>query len=126
MGNENPVRIYTTHISSGDFSEQITYVKNGHGYNGTISATTLTQGNVTLQWDYQYDSHKRLSSAQWSEGEDTWEAEKFTYDPMGNILTLKRRIHMQATNSRQFQTLQENRVCTIKRSIWTTQMRKIR
>ena len=80
-----------TLISSGDFSEQITYVKNGHGYNGTISATTLTQGDVTLQWDYQYDSHNRLSSAHWSEGGDSWEAEKFTYDPMGNILTLKRR-----------------------------------
>jgi len=85
------IRGNTTKIVSGDFTEDITYIQNGHGYNGTVSGISLTQDDTLVQWEYNYDDHNRLSAATWTKDENIWSTEEFTYDPMGNILTLKRK-----------------------------------
>ena|GEM_PF-2104024 len=64
-------------------------------FNGNIAATTWTYGTVTKGYNYGYDALNRLLSAGFKQGTSTQVAgafdETFTYDKMGNILTLQRK-----------------------------------
>ena len=98
------IRNWTTQISSGNtgnnFTENLYYNTNLPAgatacYNGNIAASTWTYGTVTKGYNYGYDNLNRLLSSSFQKGTSTQVAgafdETFTYDKMGNILTLKRK-----------------------------------
>ncbi len=85
------VRGWTTKIKSGDFVEDLYYETNPQDvspcYNGNISYQTWTYGGggSPKRYAYAYDALNRLTKADY-----TSNSEYFTYDKMGNLLTLIR------------------------------------
>ncbi len=93
------VRNWVTNITSGGFAENLYYNANPMNsnatYNGNISYSTWTYNNATKGYLYEYDGLNRLLSSNFKQvssglGDDSFN-EAFTYDKMGNILTLKRK-----------------------------------
>ncbi len=93
------VRSWVTNITSGGFAENLYYNANplnsNATYNGNISYSTWTYNGATKGYLYDYDGLNRLLSANFKQvssglGDDSFN-EAFTYDKMGNILTLKRK-----------------------------------
>jgi len=93
------IRNWTTNITSGGFTENLYYNANplnsNATYNGNISYSTWTYNGATKGYLYDYDGLNRLLSANFKQvssglGDDSFN-EAFTYDKMGNILTLKRK-----------------------------------
>jgi RHS repeat-associated protein len=93
------VRNWATSITSGGFTENLYYNANPLNsnvtYNGNISYSTWTYNGATKGYLYDYDGLNRLLSANFKQGssglgDDSFN-ENFTYDKMGNILTLKRK-----------------------------------
>ncbi len=84
-----------TAIRSGDFAEKIYYadslpVNTVACYNGNISANTIEQDGHTLDNRYRYDRQNRLTMSALQNEETAHPSETFEYDPLGNILQLKR------------------------------------
>jgi RHS repeat-associated protein len=93
------IRNWMTNITSGGFTENLYYNANplnsNATYNGNISYSTWTYNGATKGYLYDYDGLNRLLSANFKQvssglGDDSFN-EAFTYDKMGNILTLKRK-----------------------------------
>jgi len=93
------IRNWFTTINSGGFTESLYYNANPLNsnacFNGNISYSTWTYNGATKGYLYDYDGLNRLLSASFKEessglGDDSFN-ENFTYDKMGNILTLKRK-----------------------------------
>jgi len=93
------VRSWVTSITSGGFAENLYYNANplnsNATYNGNISYSTWMYNGATKGYLYDYDDLNRLLSANFKQvssglGDDSFN-EVFTYDKMGNILTLKRK-----------------------------------
>ena len=93
------VRSWPTNITSGSFQENMCYNANPLNsnvcFNGNISYSTWTYNGATKSYLYGYDDLNRLLSASFKQGssglgDDSFN-ENFTYDKMGNILTLKRK-----------------------------------
>ena len=84
-----------TAIRSGDFAEKIYYadslpVNTVACYNGNISANTIEQDGHTLDNRYRYDTQNRLTMSALQKEEEVSPSETFEYDPLGNIMQLKR------------------------------------
>ncbi len=93
------IRNWLTNINSGGFTESLYYNTNPLSsnvcFNGNISYSTWTYNNATKGYLYGYDDLNRLLSASFKQGssglgDDSFN-ENFTYDKMGNTLTLKRK-----------------------------------
>ena len=96
------IRNQITQIKSSGYEQRYYYnqpcpIATGYSgglYNGNISATTWTYGNITNGHVYTYDEMNRLSSTYSilnnSLNVDYLYSEKFTYDPHGNITSLER------------------------------------
>ena len=93
------VRSWMTNITSGSFQENLYYNTNPLSsnvtFNGNISYSTWTYNGASKGYLYEYDGLNRLLSASFKQlssglGDDSFN-ETFTYDKMGNILTLKRK-----------------------------------
>lgn len=93
------IRNWTTNIASSGFVENLYYNTNplnsNATYNGNISYSTWTYNGATNGYLYNYDGLNRLLSSNFKQvssglGDDSFN-EAFTYDKMGNILTLKRK-----------------------------------
>jgi len=93
------IRNWLTNINSGGFTESLYYNTNPLNsnvtYNGNISYSTWTYKNAAKGYLYGYDGLNRLLSSSFKQGSsglgDGSFDETFTYDKMGNILTLKRK-----------------------------------
>ena len=84
-----------TAIQSGDFAEKIYYADSlptnaSACYNGNLSASTTEQGGHTLDNRYRYDTQNRLTMSALQTEEKISPSETFEYDPLGNIMQLKR------------------------------------
>ena len=97
---EYNIQSWPTRIKSGDFEENLYYNKDVPTdtkvcYNGNIAYSTWTYNNVTKGYSYDYDNFNRLNSAKFKQGTSLQPSgsfdESYTYDNMGNILTLKRK-----------------------------------
>jgi RHS repeat-associated core domain len=94
------IRNWPTKIASGTFEENLYYNSNlpsgvTANYNGNIAYSNWTYNGVNKGYAYVYDDLNRLTSANFkqgssSQGNDSFN-ESFTYDKMGNILTLQRK-----------------------------------
>jgi RHS repeat-associated core domain len=94
------IRNWPTKIISGTFEENLYYNSNlpsgvTANYNGNIAYSTWTYNGVNKGYSYVYDGLNRLTSANFKQGSsgqgnDSFN-ENFTYDKMGNILTLQRK-----------------------------------
>ena len=93
------IRNWLTNINSGGFTESLYYNTNPLSsnvcFNGNISYSNWTYNNAAKGYLYGYDDLNRLLSASFKQGssglgDDSFN-ENFTYDKMGNILTLKRK-----------------------------------
>ena len=95
------IRNWTEEINSGNsFIENLYYNTNVPTgtkacYNGNIAYSTWTYNGQTKGYAYDYDKLNRLLSATFKQGtsnqsNDSY-TENFTFDKMGNILTLKRK-----------------------------------
>jgi len=94
------IRNWPTKITSGTFEENLYYNSNlpsgaTANYNGNIAYSTWTYNGVNKGYAYVYDDLNRLTSANFkqessSQGNDSFN-ESFTFDKMGNILTLQRK-----------------------------------
>jgi len=93
------IRNWPTSISSGGFTENLYYNANPLNsnvtYNGNISYSTWMYNGATKGYLYDYDGLNRLLSANFKQvssglGDGSFD-ETFTYDKMGNILTLQRK-----------------------------------
>jgi RHS repeat-associated protein len=93
------IRNWATGITSGGFAENLYYNANplnsNATYNGNISYSTWTYSGAAKGYLYEYDGLNRLLSSSFKQGssglgDDSFN-ETFTYDKMGNILTLKRK-----------------------------------
>ncbi len=89
------MRRQLTAIRSGDFAEKIYYadslpVNTAACYNGNISANIIEQDGHTLDNRYRYDRQNRLTMSALQNKETAHPSEIFEYDPLGNILQLKR------------------------------------
>ena len=89
------VREWATDITSTNFRESLSYYDGkNREFGGNISAMTWSANDESLKrkYDFSYDRLSRLTSASYSEDNsinahyDT----RYTYDLMGNMLTLKR------------------------------------
>ena len=93
------IRNWTTKINSGTFEENLYYNTNPVSatacFNGNISYSTWTYNGATNGYSYSYDNLNRLNSAAFKQGTSSLSNnsfdESFTYDKMGNILTLQRK-----------------------------------
>ena len=91
------LRSWVTHISSPLFSQRLSYGEPSDGgqprYGGGVSAMDWqAAGDSVRSYHYQYDGLGRLTSADYREGglpSDRYGTE-YSYDLMGNILTLSR------------------------------------
>jgi len=90
------VRSRPTEISGSLFSESLYYTDNPYRssnglYSGNISAMSWSAASVRRGYDFSYDSHCRLTQAKYYEnGANDRYTASYTYDSMGNMLTLKR------------------------------------
>lgn len=93
------VRNWVTNITSGGFTENLYYNANplnsNATYNGNISYSTWTYNGATKGYLYDYDGLNRLLSSNFKQvssglGDGSFD-EAFTYDKMGNIITLQRK-----------------------------------
>ena len=84
------IRGWPTNILSTHFYEHLNYTPSC--YNGNISKITWTGGNNTSgMYTFTYDNLSRLTKAEWGYPNDTYKyGTTYSYDKMGNILTLKR------------------------------------
>jgi len=93
------VRSWTTNITSGSFQENLYYNTNPLSsnltFNGNISYSNWTYNGAAKGYLYGYDGLNRILSASFKQGSsglgDNSFNETFTYDKMGNILTLARK-----------------------------------
>jgi len=93
------IRNWTTKINSGTFEENLYYNTNPISttpcFNGNLSYSTWTYNGTTNGYSYSYDNLNRLLSAAFKQGTSSLPNnsfdESFTYDKMGNILTLQRK-----------------------------------
>lgn len=90
------IRGRVTHRGNGDVDEYLIYVKDGKGYNGTISSITLTQADTTLMWNFAYDARNRLTDARLVSGDTSFVAEHISYGVGGKIDRLVRRSSINA------------------------------
>lgn len=97
---EYNIRNWLTKLKSGPlFEENVYYNTNPLStnpcYNGNISYSTWTYNGVSKGYAYTYDELNRLKDANFKQGTSTQTNgafdESFTYDKMGNILTLQRK-----------------------------------
>jgi len=93
------IRNWLTNITSGSFQENLYYNTNPLSsnvtFNGNISYSTWTYNGAAKGYLYSYDGLNRLLSSSFKQGSsglgDGSFDETFTYDKMGNILTLARK-----------------------------------
>ena len=94
------IRNWATKIKSGTFEENLSYNKDlptgtTACYNGNIAYSSWTYNGVTKGYSYDYDDLNRLNSAIFKQGTSLQPSgsfdESYTYDKMGNILTLQRK-----------------------------------
>lgn len=93
------LRNWTTGITSGSFQENLYYTANPINsnpcYNGNISYSTWKYDNALKGYAYEYDDLNRLTNAISQQGNSNQPTgnfnENFSYDKMGNILTLQRK-----------------------------------
>ena len=92
---EHNVREWSTSISSENYKETLSYYGGNYRmYGGNVTSMTWSVGNETLvrKYNFSYDTLYRLTYASYLEDNaasghyDT----RYTYDLMGNMLTLKR------------------------------------
>ena len=97
---EYNIQNWPTRIKSGDFEENLYYNKDVPTdtkvcYNGNIAYSSWTYNGVTKGYSYVYDDLNRLNSATFKQGTSLQPSgsfdESYTYDKMGNILTLLRK-----------------------------------
>ena len=84
-----------TAIQSGDFAEKLYYADSlpsnaSACYNGNLSANAIEQDGHTLDNRYRYDTQNRLTMSALQKEEKISPSETFEYDPLGNIMQLKR------------------------------------
>ena len=89
------VREWPTDISSSNFRESLSYYDGkNREFGGNISAMVWSASDEILnrKYDFTYDRLSRLTSASYSEDNSTnaHYDTRYTYDLMGNMLTLKR------------------------------------
>lgn len=91
------VRSWMTGLSGSLFSESLYYTDNPYNtgnrhYGGNISAMGWKAGQTQRAYDLSYDKLSRLIMANYYETASTSQnfSTQYTYDSMGNILTLKR------------------------------------
>ena len=89
------VREWPTDITSTNFRESLSYYDGkNREFGGNISAMTWSANDESLKrkYDFSYDRLSRLTSASYSEDNSTnaHYDTRYTYDLMGNMLTLKR------------------------------------
>lgn len=93
------LRNWTTGITSGSFQENLYYTANPINsnpcYNGNISYSTWKYDNALKGYAYEYDDLNRLTNAISQQGTSNQPTgsfnENFSFDKMGNILTLQRK-----------------------------------
>ena len=90
------VRSWMTGMSGSLFSESLYYTDNPYNtgnrhYGGNISAMGWKAGQTQRAYDLSYDNLSRLTGAKYYETNANGRySTQYTYDSMGNILTLKR------------------------------------
>ena len=88
------VRSWTESITGALFSETLYYnnSRNTKRFNGNVSAIDWVSDNKLRGYDFEYDNLSRLTCANYLEGgaRSNKYSTSYTYDPMGNILKLKR------------------------------------
>lgn len=90
------VRSWTTSIESPLFKEYLYYNTSHNGstaqYGGNISAMDWQTGSLLRGYTFQYDSFSRLTQASYKEGGNasTKYGTAYSYDRMGNMLTMER------------------------------------
>ena len=90
------VRSWMTGMSGSLFSESLYYTDNPYNtgnrhYGGNISAMGWKTGQTQRAYDLSYDNLSRLTGAKYYETNANGRySTQYTYDSMGNILTLKR------------------------------------
>jgi RHS repeat-associated protein len=94
------IRSWPTKITSGSFEENLYYNKDvpsgtTANYNGNIAYSTWTYNGVNKGYSYVYDGLNRLTSASFKQGSSSQANgsfdENYSFDKMGNILTLQRK-----------------------------------
>jgi len=90
------VRSWMTGLTNSHFSENLYYTDNPYNtgnrhYGGNISAVGWKAGQTQRAYDLSYDNLSRLTAAKYyeSNANDRYTTQ-YSYDSMGNILTLKR------------------------------------
>ena len=97
------VRSWLKTISSTLFNETLYYNDTYGGstaqYGGNVSAMTWKADNNTRGYKFTYDNFSRLTKAQYMSNGNTssYYTAEYTYDRMGNMLTLKRNGMMNST-----------------------------
>ena len=97
------VRSWLKTISSTLFNETLYYNDTYGGstaqYGGNVSAMTWKADNNTRGYKFTYDNFSRLTKAQYMSNGNTssYYTTEYTYDRMGNMLTLKRNGMMNST-----------------------------
>ncbi|WP_163355460.1 DUF6443 domain-containing protein [Dysgonomonas sp. 25] len=88
------IRSWVDKIQEPHFVEQLTYA-----YNGNIKTMGWTQDNLTRKYTYTYDNLSRLQKADYvGINQDEKYGTQYTYDKMGNMMTLQRYGKITANN----------------------------
>ena len=92
---EYNIREWPTSISSENYKETLSYYGGNYRmYGGNVTSMTWSVGNETLvrKYNFSYDTLYRLTSASyWEDNAASGHYDtRYTYDLMGNMLTLKR------------------------------------